>query len=186
MLTPEEHTAANAYHMTNVPSLISYLHACAGFPVLTTWIHAINKGWYSTWPGLTSSRVRKHMKPSEHTSMGHMKMISKGIRSTQTIPTAVVEEEPEPPLEPITKPVSNVHDVFVHCIENPLYDDRNTVAVNLPGRYPVTSFDGHKYIFIMHDTITNYTANNLHRTTSLKCTVHALYMHCTCTIQAVN
>ena len=55
LLTPEEHTAANAYCMTNIPALISYLHACAGFPVLATWIYAINKGWYSTWPGLTSS-----------------------------------------------------------------------------------------------------------------------------------
>ena len=55
LLTPEEHTAANTYRMTNIPALISYLHACAGFPMIATWIHAINKGWYSTWPGLTSS-----------------------------------------------------------------------------------------------------------------------------------
>ena len=96
------------------------------------------------------------MEPSEHTSMGHMKMISKGIHSTQTIPTVVVEEEPKPPLEPITEPVSNIHDVFVHCFENLLYDDCNTIGVDLPGCYPVTSFDGHKYIYVMHDTITNY------------------------------
>ena len=85
-----------------------------------------------------------------------MKMISKGIRSTQPVPATVVEDEPEPPLDPITEPVSNVHDVFVHCFENPLYDDRNTIGVDLPGRYPDTSFDGHKYIYVMHDTITNY------------------------------
>ena len=29
------------------------------------------------------------------------------------------------------------------------------------------------------DDVLLYTANDLHRTTSLKCTVHALYMHCT-------
>ena len=50
LLTAEEHTAANAYRITNIPALISYLHACAGFPVIATWIHAINKGWYSTGP----------------------------------------------------------------------------------------------------------------------------------------
>ena len=55
LLTTEEHTAANAYRIANIPALISYLHACAGFPVIATWIYAINKGWYSTWPGLTSS-----------------------------------------------------------------------------------------------------------------------------------
>ena len=37
-----------------------------------------------------------------------------------------------------------------------MYDKRNTVGVDLPGQYPDTSFDGHKYIYVMHDTITNY------------------------------
>ena len=56
LLTSEQHTAANAYAITNIPALISYLHACAGFPKIVTWIFAINKGWYySKWPGLTSS-----------------------------------------------------------------------------------------------------------------------------------
>ena len=57
LLTAEQHTAANAYSIANIPALISYLHACAGFSVIATWIYTINKGWYSTWPGLTSSRV---------------------------------------------------------------------------------------------------------------------------------
>ena len=93
---------------------------------------------------------------SEHTSMGHMKMISKGIRSTQTVPTAVVKDEPEPPPKPIIEPTSNIHNVYAHCFENSLYDDCNTIGVDLPGCYPDTSFDGHKYIYVMHDTITNY------------------------------
>ena len=55
LLTTEQHTAANAYRIANIPALISYLHACAGFPIIATWTYAINKGWYSPWPGLTSS-----------------------------------------------------------------------------------------------------------------------------------
>ena len=128
----------NAYRIANIPALISYLHACAGFPVISTWIYAINKGWYSTWPGLTLSRVQKHMDPSEHTSMGHMKLISKGIRSTCIVPSAIDENKPEPHPEPIMEPTSNVHDIFVHCIENPLYNDQNTIGVDLSGRYPNT------------------------------------------------
>ena len=88
--------------------------------------------------------------------MGHMKMISKGIRSTRKIPSVVEDDEPEPHPEPITEPTSNIHDAFVHCFENPLYNDRNTIGVDLPGRYPDTSFDRHKYIYVMHDMITNY------------------------------
>ena len=154
LLTAEEHTAANAYRIANFPAAISYLHTCTGFPVIVTWIYAINKGWYSTWPSLTSSWVQKHLDPSEHTSMGHMKMISKGIRSTR--PVAVVEDDLEPPLEPITEPTSNIHDVYVHCIKNKLCNDCNTIGVDLPGQYPDTSFDMHKCIYVMHYTITNY------------------------------
>ena len=156
ILTPEQHTAAMAHSISCVPALISYLHACAGFPVIVTWIEAINKGWYSTWPGLTSSRVRQHLPPSEHTTMGHMRMISKGIRSTQPKPTVQEPDEPEPAPIPMTVPTDNMYDVYVGCFENPLYDDRNTVGVDLSGRYPNTSFDGHKYIYVMVDSITNY------------------------------
>ena len=160
LLTSEQHPAANAYAITNVPALISYLHTCAGFPVIVTWIYVINKGWYSTWSGLTSSQVLKHLEPSEHTSMGRMKMISKGIRSTRTPPTVVEQNEPEiesePHPTPITAPSNNIHDVYVHWFENPLYDNRNTVGVDLPGRYPDTSYDGHKYIYVMHNLTTNY------------------------------
>ena len=57
-LTTEQLTAVNAYTILCVPALISYLHACADFPVIATWIEAINKGWYSTWLGLIASRVQ--------------------------------------------------------------------------------------------------------------------------------
>ena len=43
LLTSKQHTMANAYSISNVPALISYPHACVGFPVIVTWIHAINK-----------------------------------------------------------------------------------------------------------------------------------------------
>ena len=159
-MTSEQHTATNAYTITNVPALISYLHAFARFPVIATWIYAINKRWYSTWPGLTSSRFQKHLEPSEHTSIGHMQMIAKGIRSTRKSPPVIehnyTETEPEPHPDPITAPTDNLHDVYLHCFKNPLYDNRNTVEVEIPGQYPDTSFDGHKYIYVMHDSITNY------------------------------
>ena len=36
LLSPGEHTVANAYQINNIPALISYLHLCAGFPVIAT------------------------------------------------------------------------------------------------------------------------------------------------------
>ena len=34
--TSEQHTTTNAYSIANIPTLISYIHACAGFPVIAT------------------------------------------------------------------------------------------------------------------------------------------------------
>ena len=50
--------AAKVYEIRAVPALILYLHACAGYIPKDTWIAAINAGFYTIWPGLTSARVR--------------------------------------------------------------------------------------------------------------------------------
>ena len=75
-----EHLAANAYKIRAVPALISYLHGCAGYIPKETWIARIDMGFYATWPGLTSARVRKYLQKSEVTTMGHQKLIRQNIR----------------------------------------------------------------------------------------------------------
>ena len=82
-------------------------------------------------------------------------MISKRIRPTYQLPPPDELDGSEPLSEPITAPTDNVHNVYIHCFENPLYDDRNTIGVDLPSRYPDKSFDGYKRIYVMHDSITN-------------------------------
>ena len=62
------------HHQTNVilrkqttkNELATYLHACCLFPVLSTFVSAIKKGHFSTWPGLTDSLINKHLKKSIH------------------------------------------------------------------------------------------------------------------------
>ncbi len=64
---------ANMYDLPSVNQTIKYLHAAAGYPVIDTWIKAINAGNYTTWPGLTATAVRKHYPESHETQKGHMK-----------------------------------------------------------------------------------------------------------------
>ena len=82
-------------------------------------------------------------------------MITKGIQSTRKVPQVVEDNEPEPHPDLITGPTSNFHDVFVHCIKSLLFDDCNNIVIDLQYRYPDTTYDGHKYIYVMHDIITN-------------------------------
>jgi hypothetical protein len=57
-------------------------HASAGFPEMETFIKAILKGNYSTWPGLTAEMMRKHGPESVELKKGHMKGPRQGVKST--------------------------------------------------------------------------------------------------------
>lgn len=135
-----EQLATNAYKLRAVLALISYLHGCAGYPTKATWIARIEMGFYNGWPGLTASRVRKCLPNSDSTTMGYQKLIRQNIRPSNK------------------KLRSKIHDVTVLIADpnNMSEDMQNMVAMDLPGRMPVTSATGYKYIFIMLDCDSNY------------------------------
>jgi hypothetical protein len=56
--------------------------------------------------------------------------------------------------KPNPKPQCKFHDVSTHIIE--ATDIRNLIATDLPGRYPITSARGHKYLFLMYDHDSNF------------------------------
>ena len=45
---------AMTYEQNVIPKLIKWYHTTAGFPATSTWLRAINNGFYSSWPGLTT------------------------------------------------------------------------------------------------------------------------------------
>jgi hypothetical protein len=72
----------NAYQHHKIPEVIQYLHAAAFSPVPSTWIAAIQRRFYQSWPGLTAAAVRKHLPKSEATTKGHLDQTRKNLRST--------------------------------------------------------------------------------------------------------
>ena len=78
-----EEAIANVYDLPSSQQIVRYLHACAGFPTKATWISAIQKGSYATWPHLNTEAVRKHFPESNKTNQGHMRSIKQGVRSTK-------------------------------------------------------------------------------------------------------
>ena len=73
----------NVYELPSIAQSIRYLHAAAGFPTKSTWISAICKGNYSTWPLINVKNVHKHFPQSEETQQGHMRNQQQGTRSTK-------------------------------------------------------------------------------------------------------
>jgi hypothetical protein len=51
------HTTLAQYTIAN---RIAFYHASLFSPSLSTWCHAIDAGHFMTWPGITSSAVRKY------------------------------------------------------------------------------------------------------------------------------
>ena len=144
--TPLQPRALSAYTIKAIPALIRWHHASAGYPVKITWIDAIRQGNYMGWPGLSARLVQKHLLPSEHTANGHLHLTKQGVRSTKP-----------------TIPRSKAHDILLKLIETEkLKDDptitdlKNLIASDLPGRYPITSARGNKYLLVMYDYDTNY------------------------------
>ena len=88
----------NVYELPSMEQSIRYLHGAAGFPTKTTWLKAIRRGNYDTWPLINVTNVNKHFLESEETQQGHMRNQRQGVRSTKTKVTAptTIPETPAP------------------------------------------------------------------------------------------
>jgi hypothetical protein len=97
------HASSTPYnpHTLDLPSigtLVSFYHACLGFPVKQTWLDAIKAGNSDTFDGLTYSNVARYCPGSKETILGYLAQQSQNIRSTKpkrptplsptTLPTA--------------------------------------------------------------------------------------------------
>ena len=138
--------AASAYHTSTKADHVQFLHATCGYPVPSTWTTAIDNGQFTTWPGLTSELVRKHLPKSSATTKGHMHSQRQNIRSTQP---ATLSEATGPP-------VQELNNEKTHCVYQAIMSmDTNAIATDLTGRFPVTSSKGNKYILVMYEHDTN-------------------------------
>ena len=79
-------TALNAYDIPIVTSLVRYLHACAGFPVRSTWIAATKYGNFASWLGLTYANATKYCPVLVEYLKGHMTQTRQGSHSTKPKP----------------------------------------------------------------------------------------------------
>jgi hypothetical protein len=150
------HCVHSAYHQKTIPKLMSYLHACVGSLPPVTWMKAISNDWFSSWPGLTTAAVRKHLPKSNMTTMGHMHRIRKGIRPSAKVSTDDMMQEAmeaEPPLEPPRGNIDRGHFVGIDAVKFETL--KGIISTDLPGRFPITSAQGNAYIFVLYDFDSN-------------------------------
>ena len=80
LITPAVH---NAHDLPILEALVRSMHAAAGFPVKSTWLKAIKKGNFATWPGLTYSNAANYCPQSVETIKYHMIQSSQGVQCTK-------------------------------------------------------------------------------------------------------
>jgi hypothetical protein len=139
-------TTAQTYEVKTVDALINYYHMTLGSPTINEWINCINKSWFKSWHGLTADRVRKYCTKKEQTTFGNQRMVSKNVKSTQVVDPIITKQR--------LSLRRKLHDIGTFIIGDD--DLKNLIAMDMPGRYPLTSARGHKYIMVFYDYDLNY------------------------------
>ena len=141
-LQPATHPlqANNVYELTKKRVIVVYLHKAAFSPVPSTWIQAIEIGFFTSWPGLTADLVRKHLPKSGATVKGHQRQIGQNLRSTKpkpssSIPTSNSVMTIDPPLGPVR--ANKLATFRIIELEGKLFSDQT-------GKFPITSSRGTK------------------------------------------
>ncbi|KAL7481609.1 hypothetical protein ACHAW6_007288 [Cyclotella cf. meneghiniana] len=139
IVSPTEPTQTNSiYACENTRQLIIFYYATMGYPVVSTWCKAIDKGYLRGWNGLTSERIRCFIKPSEHNLMGHLDQIHQGIRSTKSSSDSTT---PDPMEEPQQLPLNNNANMLFMTmvdIEEQLFTDQTEQFRSLPAKATIT------------------------------------------------
>jgi hypothetical protein len=87
-------------NLPSIRALVSFYHACLGFPVKQTWLDAIKAGNCDTFNGLTYSNVARYCPDANKTILGHLAQQRENVRSTKPkLPTPL-----SPPALPTTAP----------------------------------------------------------------------------------
>ena len=153
---PSYETINSVYELRSQDEIIRFYHAAAGYPTKATWIKAVNRGYFASWPGLTADLIRKHFPESEETQKGHMRATRSGVRSTKKkliVEKEEIEEEAEESAHP--KPQSKQRDIFVKILDT--QDELHSkIFTDQTGPFPRKSSRGNQYIMILVELDSNY------------------------------
>ena len=145
---PDTLRANHVYETESKQELTLFYHASCFSPTKHTFVDAIKRNVFASWPGLTVELVIKYLPRTEATIKGNIRQKYKGKQSTimqQEVPIMTQQSPPEILSE-------RTHQLLLKVIEcsRKIYTDQT-------GRFPITSSRGYKYIMIAYD----YDSNNI-------------------------
>jgi hypothetical protein len=131
--TIPEPIANNVYELRNTGALVHYLHKALFSPAKSAMLQAVKDGHLITWPGLTEDAIKKHLKLTPATAMGHLNQRRQNKRPT-----------------PDTHLGTNTHIVYAVVV------DQGQLYTDLTGNFPVRSSKGDSYVIVCYIYDCNY------------------------------
>ena len=129
-----------------------------GFPSNETFIDAVRTGNYSTWLGLTTKMIHRHLPDSNETIRGHLKGQQQGIRLTKQKVLNKLFEMAATSLQSATlkAPIVKHSDKFMF-----IEDLSNIIHLDQMGGFPYRSQRGNRYIMVAIHLDANYMFTEL-------------------------
>jgi hypothetical protein len=131
--------------------LAAYHHASNFSPKPSSFLRALERGHYESWPGLTASLITKHLPKSLATSKGHLRIQQKNIQSTKLTSNLPIETSLD--VSPSQEP-RNTRTNVVFSTVLPATDIKKSYSDHT-GKFPVQSSRGYQYVMILYDYDTN-------------------------------
>jgi hypothetical protein len=132
------------YDLPSIEPTIRYLSVAVGFLVEETWLKAVQRGSYKSWPLINVTNVARYFFESEETQKGDMGRQQQGVCSTKKKTPAIFPDTPTPP------PHESKKDIFIR-----IYKLKKTMYSNQTWRFPQVFILGNKYIMVIHDVSSN-------------------------------
>jgi hypothetical protein len=137
---------------------VAYAHATLFSPSLSTLTKALNKGFITNFPGLTSESLSAHPPQSVAMIKGHLDQSRKNQRSTK--PKTPIKSPPSPttddtPDELFPNGLTTCDDAHHHCCYVDMFEPTGKVYTAQTGKFITQSSRGNNYIMVLYDYDSN-------------------------------
>ncbi|KAL7481807.1 hypothetical protein ACHAW6_007473 [Cyclotella cf. meneghiniana] len=151
--------ANSIYECENTNQLLNFYYATMGYPVVSTWFKAIDKGYFQGWNGLTSERVLCFVKPSASRSKASRHQIHQVIISHHNPRTH-------------GRATRTATQCQTNMVFTTMVDIQGKMFKDQIGHFPITSNRGNNYVVIFYTVdanhIKSYPIKSHHRTELLR------------------
>ena len=135
--------------------LVDYLYAACFSPLKSTWLKAIKKNIFLSWPGIQEDLVQMNLSLKIVTAQGHMHRERQQLQSTKRKDT----KQCSIPMEDVFFPQSETPSKRTNKVAYMLINQNefSTAYQDLTGKFSMKSSRGNEYILIGY----HYNANSI-------------------------